>query len=173
MRRIGLIVFALLLLAGTALARPGRCSLEREQMTSDYSLEVTPAGGSFLISRKDSPFDGCELEIPKNALLASQTITFSHANGKFTDAQGNTHEVTVLSLSPFQTTRSGHGYADEIVFFRIPVDPAQPVLLLMACFFDEGKKFPDMVPMMPTADGQHLGLSTRHFNHPFFFLGMQ
>lgn len=167
-----LLVTGLVMLSVSAWAQGAKCALKFGDLIKDFEAKVSPEGAKVQIEKKDSPFERAVLEIPPKALAGDQTLTFSHAKGVFTDAQGSAHEVMVLSISPFLKTKSGNGYADEVVSFKVPVDPKQPAMV-MAFYFDTKNNRPDMVMMSPSADGKYLEMATRHFNDPFFFLGLQ
>jgi hypothetical protein len=172
MKRL-LLISVMMMLCVVVSGQGKTCSLTHGELVTDHEAELSPNGSLITIAKKGSPFDGCVLEIPPRALTASQTVTFRFAKGVFKDAQGGSHEVMVLAITPFAHTTSGNGYADEMVAFKIPVDSQNPAMMLMACAFNMKNNRPDMIMVAPSPDGKFMVMATRHFNDPFFFLGLQ
>lgn len=139
-----------------------------EKFIKVYENKITPQGGVIKISNTKSPLDGFELEVPAGAVTAPQTIEFSWAKAVYTDERGE-HEVQIFSISPFKDTHSGGGYADEPVILSMPKEIKQYEILVGLYYVEESDELDNMIYTVDKSGRS--AYVTRHFNHPFFFIG--
>ncbi|MCW8850901.1 MAG: PKD domain-containing protein [Melioribacteraceae bacterium] len=122
----------------------------------EISVDISPAGGTVIVSNVDSPINGLTITVPKESYNETRTYSVSYA--EITE-----HELGEYfnPISPLITIKNGGGYSDEAFDVKIPISKADDEFAV-GILYDEitGK-----IEVLPTIsqDETSITVNTRHF----------
>jgi hypothetical protein len=120
------------------------------------SQSINPTGGSIVVNKPGDPLDGFVIDVPPNTYTDSRTFKVSSA-----PIARQTFGDDIDPISPMITVENGGGYADGVMYVRVPVIVPEDSFA-MGFIYDEKT---GQLTGMPLADvdAESVTLSATHF----------
>jgi hypothetical protein len=137
-------------------APPRTGNITTGTVVDEVTQSLTTAGGMVTVSKPGDPLDGFVLNVPANAISATNTIKVSYA-----PITNQTFGADINPISPMVTIDNGGKEANQLVYVRIPAKIPDGYFA-MGFIYDSKTKQLEGVPPV-AADGESVTLCTRHF----------
>lgn len=117
---------------------------------------ISPSGGVVEVTKPGDPLDGFVISVPPNSYADSRTFKVSSA-----PITRQTFGDDIDPISPMITVENGGGYADGVMYVRVPVKVPEDSFA-MGFIYDEKTGQLTGIPLA-TADAESVTLAATHF----------